>query len=639
MLASFLSLLTLATITAAAFGLGRPLVRALRVAEDDALATGVLSIAVGLIAAGVGLSALGFVGLLFKSIIGVGTLAAAFYGVAQIGQIVRSRTTHLTQPPASRATCAPPIAPIRQGMFWLSVIAAGGALVAALAPPTAGDALCYHLELPKRFLLEHTIVFLPDSDNSTFPLLAEMWYLWALALDGPVAAQLVHWGLGVLLALATTLLATSILGRPWAWCAAAAVLLTPGVSNQMTAPLNDVALAAMTTLALAAWWRGAVEQENGRWYLLAGWFAGGALAIKYLALLFFSATALVTLIAVARHAHWRLLIQGAAAAAVTAMSVCGPWYLRSAWHTGNPVYPFFNQAMPRVRVSSQNPRPGEERSVFPRAHSSVGTSPTPRAALAIAASPWQLTMHPERFGGRGHQLGILSLATLPGLFLCRRLRGLRVIISIGLLYFAGWYLLRPNVRFLMPIVPLLCIPVVWIWMEWRQLPGVPRRCLGCLTAMILLAGAAVSALRARDRWPVALGLETREIYLLRCEPTYQAAAWANALLAPDACVLSQEQRAFYFSMRVARENVFRRRTRYDRRLTSPDLLSRTLQAEGFTHLLLAEGFGGGIHYNPTLSRLADQAFSAQPDSLECLAEYHAAGADGAIRRYRLIALR
>ena len=38
------------------------------------------------------------------------------------------------------------------------------------------------------FLADHAVRFLPDSDNSTFPLLAEMWYAWALALDGPVAA-------------------------------------------------------------------------------------------------------------------------------------------------------------------------------------------------------------------------------------------------------------------------------------------------------------------------------------------------------------------------------------------------------------------------------------------------------------------
>ena len=47
----------------------------------------------------------------------------------------------------------------------------------------------------------------------------------------------------------------------WAWAAGALVVLVPGVNNQMTAPLNDVALALWTTLAMAAWWRAVIGGE------------------------------------------------------------------------------------------------------------------------------------------------------------------------------------------------------------------------------------------------------------------------------------------------------------------------------------------------------------------------------------------
>ena len=62
--------------------------------------------------------------------------------------------------------------------------------------------------------------------------------------------RLIHWELGVLLGLATVVLAAPVVSRPWAWLAGAVVVLVPGVSNQMTAPMNDLALALMTTLAL-----------------------------------------------------------------------------------------------------------------------------------------------------------------------------------------------------------------------------------------------------------------------------------------------------------------------------------------------------------------------------------------------------
>src|SRR5487761_328035 len=111
MLASFLSLLTLATIAFAAYAVGRPLIRALGVAEDDALATGVWSVGAGLIAAGTTVSVLGFAGLLYKAVIGVLTLGAAFYGLAEVGQACRRRQrppAPAGDPKAVKPTSAPP---------------------------------------------------------------------------------------------------------------------------------------------------------------------------------------------------------------------------------------------------------------------------------------------------------------------------------------------------------------------------------------------------------------------------------------------------------------------------------------------------------------------------------------------------
>ena len=90
---------------------------------------------------------------------------------------------------------------------------------------------------------------------------------------------------------------------------------------------------------------------------------------------------------------------------------------------------------------------------------------------------------------------------------------------------------------------------------------------------------------------------------------------------------------------VACENVYHRHSQYDRRLASPGELGRALRAAGFTHLLLAESLGDGIHYNPTLSRLADAALATGNECLECMLEYTFEDADGAMRRYRLMALR
>jgi hypothetical protein len=430
--------------------------------------------------------------------------------------------------------------------------------------------------------------------------------------------------MGLLLALATVVLATDLVGRPWAWIAGAAVLLIPGVQNQMTAPLNDLSLAAMTTLTLAAWRRGVHGDAGWRWFVAAGLAAGGALSIKYTALLFLAALAATAAWMFFRHPRRRAIAQGAAIAAVVAISVAGPWYLRAAWYRGNPLYPFMLTA-----GAGQSPVNG------PAEKMPLGHRP-----VRFVSGVWEVTMHPERFGGRSHQLGVLLLAALPGLTTARRLRGLGTLLGVGLVYWVLWCLLRQNVRFLLPIVPLGTVGVAWCWIELRRYPWAPRLAAGLTFALILATSSGLALARCQGRAAVALGLRSRAAYLDANEPTWRAATVLNQTSARGDHLLSQDVRAYYFHCRVTRDIVYRRRVPYDRQVTQPDLLSRSLREAGFTHLLLVENLNGrGIVFDPTLSRLADAQWKTPAGkSLVKLADYRFQDSDGALRHYRLVRL-
>jgi hypothetical protein len=615
MLASLTSLLALAVLLLAAYGLGRPVVRRLRCEESDLLAGSAWSLAVGLVLAGGLLMVLGLVGWLHRPLIGVLTFSAAFWALHEVRQAWATRRStpgeFAARPPRWLAC----------GLIALAALAAGGALVAALAPATDGDALCYHLELPKRFLAQHAIHCPEHNDHATLPLLAEMWYLWALALDGPETAQLVHWALGILLALATVLLAEVVLGRSWAWLAGAIVLLLPGVTNQMTAALNDAALAAFTTLALAAWLRASTDEDQRRWLLLSGLFLGAALSIKYTALLFAAAVA-VPWLALFIRPRPLVALSSAATVLILAASIAGPWYVRAAWHRGNPVYPYFSRHFGQAAPD-----------VLPKRKTPLGWD-----AASLASLPWQLTMHSERFGGRGHQLGPMFLLVLPGLFVVRRLRGLGLLLGVAAMYTLLWYALRQNVRFLYPIAPLLAAAAVWFWMELRRWPARPRGAAACVFAGVALLGTLVSLNRSWPRVEVAIGRQTREAFLLQHEPTYAAALAANRALNGQSRILSQEYRTFYFNAPVTRETVFRRGTRYEEHIEHPADLAGMLRDFGFTHVLLAEAAGPGIRYNSRLSTLVEAARAEEPWAWQNLADYEFRDIDGSLRRYQLVAL-
>lgn len=624
------SLLTVGLILAASLGIGATLSAKLRLQTHGLVERLTWSITLGLVAAGTTLALVGLTGLLFRPVIALGTLIAAAWGILLVAQgcLTGSEESSRECEPHHEHRSAPAHPPqgLMAALAGLVAVVGVCSLAAALAPPTAGDALCYHLELPKVFLAEHRLAYQPFHDNSTFPLLGEMWLLWGLALEGPVAAQLLAWCWGWLLAGATLILATPLVGRNWANVAGLATLLIPGINNHMAAPLVDVPTALLTTLALAAWLRATWNHEAGEWTMVTGILIGAACGTKYVALVWTAAWTTVVLTGAWRHREQRReLLRQWGAVLVIAASVGGLWYLRAAYHRGNPVYPFLSAWLP-----SAVPAPV-----------TVDKTPLATHPLALLTAPWQVAVYPELVGGRGHRLGGALLMVLPTLFVARRLRGLAPLAALAALYAVGWYLLRQNVRFLYPIVPLLVLAAVWSLIELARWPTWPRRAAWALLALVVAVDAVGPVRRAGGNVAVACGWQSRSDFLLQHEPTYRAACVANAILSDEARILTQDYRAFYFDAQMTRESIYRRATQYDRRL-HPAALSTELRLRGFTHLLLVDKTGAPTAESTTLNELVRKAQAtetAENRRLACLDDYHVVDSDGVERRYRLIELR
>ena len=177
---------------------------------------------------------------------------------------------------------AGPFGPLDRLLLVFLVLTLGATALAALAPVTDGDALCYHLQVPKVFLIRQAVYFDPDLHETVYPLVTELLYAVALEFRGPVACRCLQWVLGLVFAANVAALAPPSLGRR-AWWAATLAVLVPAISNGMSAPLNDVALAAFGTAAIVAWTR-MLDRPSRASTLVAGVFCGLALGVKYPAL-------------------------------------------------------------------------------------------------------------------------------------------------------------------------------------------------------------------------------------------------------------------------------------------------------------------------------------------------------------------
>ena len=220
----------------------------------------------------------------------------------------------------------------------------------ALLPTIEFDALEYHLQGPKEYFLDGRISFLPHNVYASMPFGVEMlttlamevtgdWWLGALA-----GQELIAWfapASAVLIAAAASQVAGS---NRAGWFAALVYLTTPwifraGGTPFVEGPLCFCHAALIWAVIRLGWFRQRGTGQDGRPLaegLLVGLLAGGALAIKYPALL--SAVIPAGLVVLTRGWQTRSgrLVMGFA---VGLGLVAGPWLGKNVVDTGNPVYP------------------------------------------------------------------------------------------------------------------------------------------------------------------------------------------------------------------------------------------------------------------------------------------------------------
>jgi Dolichyl-phosphate-mannose-protein mannosyltransferase len=511
------------------------------------------------------------------------------------------------------------------GIAVLAGLALLATAAAAVAPVTDGDALCYHLQVPKAFLIRGSVGFLPDLHETVYPLVTELLYALALEIRGPVACRGIQWFLGLALAANVTALARPTLGCR-AWWAGAVILLVPAVSNGMTAPLNDVALAAFGTAAIFAWTR-LHEQPSYRAAITAGLFAGLAAGVKYPALVLCGLLAGGIVVrgfdrrppknpGVARPS-WPAL---AVVYVTTAAAVGLWWYLRAYIHTGNPVFPFF-------------------RSLFGGAGLDEVLDPAKRplspAPLNLLLSIVPLSIDPGRFDSFSHQFGPIFLLFLPALFFERVPRRVWVLALLGYLFLTLCMTQRQSTRFLLIALGPLSIAVAYLASVWcgRKTPA--SRCL--LSALVLVLGfeASLAAVRARHGLSVLFRLESVAEFLARREPTYTVGRWAALHLPAAARLIGQDHRGFYIPRDYTMELAHRRRTGLGKRGESAGEIVASLIRSGFTHVMLCPPISDpSVEFDPTLGRLL-KPWTAGREPLYC---DELADADGVVRRYSIYRL-
>ncbi len=214
-------------------------------------------------------------------------------------------------------------------------------LTIALLPPTDWDGLFYHLTGPKLYIAQGQIIGGIDIPHLNFPFLFEMLFMFAMMIRGDVTAKLLHFVFIPLLMGLVYLFSRQHLRLKNSWHAVLFLCSMPMIFTLGRWAYNDLALAFYAVSALYVMLINPDRflktcQGSVRRLILSGILCGLAMSLKYT-----SVVILVTLMGILFFGESKKFnFFQKLTFLISAMLVSLPWYLKSWWLTGNPVYPF-----------------------------------------------------------------------------------------------------------------------------------------------------------------------------------------------------------------------------------------------------------------------------------------------------------
>ncbi len=441
------------------------------------------------------------------------------------------------------------------GLVYLVIVAAS-----ALAPEVAFDSLNVHLPYARDAASSHRAGFEPNNWSSIMPALPLMTYITAFVFSGVTLAKLFN-------ALCFVLCAGVVFGfaRRWwdATVAAAAALLflsCPVALYEATTALIDLPLALFSALAVFALLEWALTGDAGPLRLSAV-SLGLAMGCKYHAAFWLAPFAALILY----HSIARRRDGPKRAAATLAQYLCIvfllalPWLYRSWQYTGNPVFPAANGIFRSPYFTPE--MAAAAKAAY--ANEGVGVS-----ATRLALLPWTVTFHPGPFRGT------LGLVFLPALLITLT-RRMPQPVGYGLfltaVYFYSWALTAQEIRYLLPLAPLVSLLSAAGLLAPRQsgaeaaLAGSSlhlwRKAASGLASLAVLGGSLVAlpwwypaVVREWTYWhayispfPYLLGRETVEDFLKRDVPSIYVYDYINGHLDAGCRILLLNDAARFYS--------------------------------------------------------------------------------------------
>ena len=472
-------------------------------------------------------------------------------------------------------------------------------LIGSIAPPTSADAVKYHLANVKAYMRQRQITYLPYTMFSEVPATFEMLYLFGMVLYNDKVSVLFHYAMGIMLIIAIIAFCREFHHEVPIALSVLVFYSTPMIAWQSTSAFIDLGFAFfsfLSLLSLAKWMR---EGAN-MWLVLSAFFTGFAIGCKTFGIFILTALCIVIIyLAIIQKTKLVAVLKQLFLLIGITTAIASPWFLKSFFNTGNPVWPMLSGIF---YTRNWNPQAGHVIHYMMR---DIGVG---YGFIDYFLFPWNLATRGESFDG-GEKFGHLILTFLPFILLFAKQKKDKLMISVLIFswtYFSIMFFISQHARYFLPIFPGLCILAGYAILEIYRKGRICKWVTVTVIAVFLVFNFGVCVVYNAQFFPVVFGLQDRDDFLAEKSWYYKDIAYVNKNLPEDSKILLMTKFGYYLDRDYIWGGINEQGLIDYQQMRSAEELLRKLNSLEISHIFLVGNIGslaGGDKVNKLFEEL------------------------------------
>ncbi|MCH8003541.1 MAG: lamin tail domain-containing protein, partial [Nanoarchaeota archaeon] len=406
--------------------------------------------------------------------------------------------------------------------------------IISFSPPWNVDALSYHLAVPKIYIENHQIIYLPYNYFSNFPSLVDFINLIGLLLQNGILSNLFAYALSVTLVLAIYSFCKKFFNTRIAILASLIFYSFPVVIEFVSTAYIDIQVALFIFLSIYSLFMYFTLKKN-QLLILSSIFIGLGIASKIFAVIAFIGILILLIYTLfLRLAKNKLNFQNiffkVLVFSLIVFIILMPWLIKSYFFTGNPVWPFFNDFFDGKYWDKEH-----------QEYYSIRQLGRELSIINYIRLPWDINVQTQtdqlrRNVAEGELIGPFFMAFLPLYFFLRKNKIVNILFFLLFVYVTMWFFLSSIVRQILFAVPLIAIISSYVIIELFK-----NNYLSKILKILLIFTFGFSLLvwvggNTKDL-VVAIGLETEESFYSRYVSMYEPSKFINSNLPEDSRIL------------------------------------------------------------------------------------------------------